>query len=145
MKKLTNTKGFSLVELAIGLAVITVLILAVSLSSGLRNNARIQSAAQSVHTLRSAADGYLSTGKLNYSGLSMATLKSQNLLPSNFNPKGANPWGGDYVIAANSNNSQFDITLTAVPKDESGRIISYFQSNAANTTYDEKGNLIMTF
>lgn len=147
MRRLNQEKGFSLVELAIGLAIITVLILAVSLSSGLRNNARVQSAAQSIQALRSAAESYLTTGKLNYEGLNMANLKAGNLLPANFDALASNPWGGGFDIAANTvDNTQFDITLSAVPKKESEKLLAYFQNNASASSYDQsKGSVIVTF
>lgn len=142
-----NNKGFSLVELAIGLAVITVLVLAISMSSGLRNNARIQSATQSIQTLRSAAESYLTIGHLNYAGLSIDNLKKGNLLPSNFDATKANPWGGSYTVGANgSNNTQFNIVLSTVNKDDSAKLLAYFSNSATNASYEEeKGSFVVTF
>ena len=140
-------RGKQQIALAIGLAVITVLILSISLSSGLRNNARVQSAAQSIQALRSAAESYVSAGHLNYNGLSIATLKANNLLPANFDNSSANPWGGAYLVAANANNNtMFDIALTAVPKEDSPKLAAYFQNNASAVNFDEsKGEMVVTF
>ncbi len=146
MQRLNNQRGFSLVELAIGLAIITVLILAISLSAGLRDNARVQSAAQSIQTLRLAAESYLSAGRLNYGGLSIASLKSGSLLPTAFDASASNPWGGSYDIAPTGDKTKFDITLNSVPKTDSSKLLSYFQNSASGAVYDEgKGSLIVSF
>ena len=141
---LNSIRGFSLVELAIGLAVTTVLILAVSMSSGIRDTARVQSAANSVQALRSAAENYLAGGKLNYSGIDMDALKTEKLLPDNFNKNGSNPWGGDFSVAANASNStRFDISLTSVNKTDKDKLTSYFNNAANSFAYDE-GNSAWT-
>ena len=109
-----NNRGFSLVELAIGLAVVTVLVLAISMSAGIRDTARVHSAVESVQTLRSAAEGYLSAGKINYTGMDIASLKTNGLLSANFTGSGTNPWGGNYTIVPNLTPTKFDVTLTSV-------------------------------
>lgn len=137
MRKSRQKSGFSLVELAIGLAVITVLILSVSLSSGIRENAKVQSASQSITALRLAAENYIATGKMNYAGLTVATLKTENLLPSSFTGTTANPWGGNYTIVPNTaNNTKVDIAVTAVPASESTKLISLFANSSSATAYD---------
>ncbi len=132
-----NKKGFSLVELAIGLAVITILILAVSVSAGIRDNARIQSASTSVRTLRTAAENYLSNGSLNYAGISVVNLQTANLLPASFSPTNTNPWGGSYAIAPNSSdNTHFDIALTSLNQTQANKLTSFFSNNATSSNYD---------
>lgn len=140
-------RGKQQVALSIGLAVITVLILAISLSSGLRDSARVQSAAQSIQALRSAAEGYLSSGRLNYTGLSIASLKTAGLLPAGFDATTSNPWSGSYTIAANAaNTTKFNISLSKVAKEDSTKLLTYFRNNATAIAYEEdKGNLIVTF
>ena len=134
----TNSRGFSLVELAIGLAVITVLILAVSMSSGIRDSARVQSAADSVQALRSAAENYLAGGKSNYTGLSTEALKSAKLLPDNFNASGTNPWGGDFVVNPNpASPTRFDISLSSLAKTDGDKLTSYFNNSANAAAYDQ--------
>ena len=147
MERIKESKGFSLVELAIGLAIITVLILSISLSAGLRDNARTQSAAQSIQALRTAAEGYLTSGRLNYAGISISSLKTQEFLPNAFSATGSNPWGGNYDIKPNSNaNTQVDVSLTSVPKKDSSKLLAYFKNTAFATSYEDgKGNLILTF
>ena len=138
MNRIRNNKGFSLIELAIGIAVVTILILGVAASGGIRDNARIQAAAGSVRTLRSAAENYLSNGNLNFSGLSVAALQSTNLLPINFDPTNSNPWGLSFGIAPNSSdNTRFDITMNVPKKSQADKLSTYFKSSAASSAYDE--------
>ena len=66
MKKLTQKEGFTLIELAIGIAIVAVLILAVGTGSGIRGNASVQSATKSVNTLRVAAENYIAAGNLSH-------------------------------------------------------------------------------
>ena len=131
-----SNKGFSLVELAIGLAVITVLILAISMSSGIRDTARVQSAVNSIQALRSAAESYLASGKINYSGMDVAALKTNNLLPTNFNATGTNPWGGNYAVAPNATPTKYDITLGSVAAADSTKLTSYYNNLANTSAYD---------
>ena len=117
---MNNKKGFSLVELAIGLAVVTTLIVAVSVSSGRRDSAKVQSAANSVRTLRTAAENYIANGSLNYSSVSISELQKNNLLPASFSGIASNPWGGDFSVTVNGSDSRkYDITLTAISKIQS--------------------------
>ncbi len=143
---LKSNKGFSLVELAIGLAVVTVLVLAVSMSSGLRDNARLQSAVNSVQTLRSAAENYLVSGKINYSGLSVDSLKTAKILPGAFSGAGVNPWGGNFTVAPSADPTRFNIALTNVGADDSKKLSDYFKNNASATDFDaEKKTWSVTF
>ena len=142
-KRRFNSKqqGFSLVELAIGLAVITILILAISMSSGIRDNARVQSAANSVHTLHSAAENYLVTGKMNYTGMTIDVLKTAKLLPDNFTGAKTNPWGGDFTVAANTvNSTRFDISLGGLSQADADKLTVYFNNSANAAVYDAGKN-----
>jgi prepilin-type N-terminal cleavage/methylation domain-containing protein len=133
----SKQNGFSLVELAIGLAVVSVLILAISLSSGIRDNARVQSAANSIQTMRSAAEGYLASGRLNYTGVNVATLKTNNLLPTNFNATNSNPWGGSFTVAPDAASpTRFNIALSSVPTTDAPKLTAFFNNLASSTSYD---------
>ncbi len=145
MKK-TNQKGFSLVELAIGLAVVAILILAVSMSSGIQDNARVQSAANSVQSLRSAAENYLVSGKVNYTGISLDALKTSKFLPDNFNAIGTNPWGGNFILDPNSDTTRYDISLSGLKQQDADKLAAYFASSASKTVFDASaGTWTVTF
>ncbi len=146
-KSMRKKRGFSLVELAIGLAVITVLVLAISFSGGIRDNARVQSAADSVQTLRSAAENYLALGKINYSGLTVATLITEKLLPANFSATKTNPWGGNFdVTEASGDANKFSVVLDGVDATSYARLTSIFKNNASTIAYDTTNKKItLTF
>jgi prepilin-type N-terminal cleavage/methylation domain-containing protein len=138
IRKMVSQKGFSLIELAVGLAVLTVLILAVSVSAGLRDNARVQSAANSVQTLRTAAESYLASGNVSYAGLTVDTLKTAKVLPEGFTGTKTNPWGGDYnVVVNNADKTRFDITLSSLAKTEADKLTNYFNNSATKVAYDD--------
>lgn len=147
IRKVKTQSGFSLVELAIGLAVLTVLVLAISVSAGLRDNARVSSAANSVQTLRSAAESYLATGKINYAGMSVDVLKTAKLLPTGFQSTKTNPWGGDYNVLVNAtDNTRFDIALSGLAKTEADKLTSYFNNSATQVNYDQASSTwVVTF
>ena len=131
-------RGFSLVELAIGLAVLTVLVLAISVSGGLRDNARVQSAATSIQTLRSAAESYLALGKVNFTGMNVDALKASRLLPDGFVSVKTNPWGGNFDVVSNAaDNTRYDISLSSLVKTEADKLTNYFNSSASKVAYDE--------
>ena|SRR3989338_5211446 len=146
MNKKMNKNGFSLVELAIGLAVVTILILAVSMSSGIQDNARVQSAANSVQSLRSAAENYLVSGKVSYTGISLDALKASKFLPDNFNATGTNPWGGDFILATNNDATRYDISLSGLKQQDADKLTAYFSGNASRTVFDASaGTWTVTF
>ncbi len=137
-RSIASQEGFSLVELAIGLAVLTVLILSISVSSGLRDNARVQSAANSVQTLRTAAESYLASGNINYAGMSVDVLKTAKVLPDGFVASKTNPWGGDYNVVANTaDKTRFDISLSSLAKTEADKLTNYFNNSATKVAYDD--------
>jgi len=130
--------GFTLIELALVIAVIGILIAALTSGSGIRNAAKVQSAAESVRTLRIAAENYIAAGKLTFTGISVDVLRTEGYLPSNFATSGTNPWGGDYSVDANSlDSSKVDISLTSVPSSAGSKLNTLFANSADSTSYEE--------
>lgn len=127
--------GFTLIELVLVISIIAVLIMAVGLTSGIRDNAKVNSAAQSVRTLRVAAENYIAAGNMTYTGITIAGLQTSGYLPANFSATGSNPWGGNYVIAANSDSSKVDISLTSVGSAQAARLSALFANSASATAY----------
>ncbi len=140
MKRIEQ-KGFSLIELAIGLAVVSVLILAVSVSSGIQDNARVQSAANSVRSLHLAAENYLVSGKVNYTGVSVDALKVASFLPNNFNASGSNPWGGNYSLVPSNDNSHVEVSLSGVKAQDAVKLSAYFASSSSQTVFDSSAGV----
>ena len=98
----------------------------------------MQSAANSVQTLRSAAESYLALGKVNFTGMTVDSLKTSKLLPNGFVAAKSNPWGGDFAVTTNaSDNSRFDITLSSLAKTEAEKLSNYFNNSATKVAYDE--------
>ena len=128
--------GFTLIELVLAISIIAVLIMAVGTASGVRDAARAQAAAESIRTLRTAADSYIASGSMTYTGISIDGLKTSGFLPSGFAAAGTNPWGGDYAIAPNSaSSSKVDISLTSVAAGAATRLNALFANSASQTGY----------
>jgi len=131
-----SKNGFTLIELVLVISIIAILIMAVGLTSGIRDNAKVNSAAQSVRTLRAAAENYIAAGNMTYTGISISGLQTSGYLPAAFSATASNPWGGNYAIAANaSDSSKVDISLTSVGSTQATRLSALFANSAASTTY----------
>ena len=133
-----NNKGFSLVELAIALGLVAVLVSVVTAGGGMMTKSRTHREMVAVDSLRIAAQNYLSSKKLTYSGISVAELKTSGLLPSSFDPSGSNAYGGDYMVSVNANdNTRVDIVLANVPEVSGEELSKVFNSKAEMTAYDK--------
>ena len=139
-----NRNGFTLIELVLVISIIAILIMAVGLTSGIRENAKIHSAAESVKTLRTAAENYIAAGHMTYSGISIDVLKAAGYMPASFSPTGSNPWGGNFAVAANSDPNEVDISLTSVSDTAAVRLSSLFANSATQTSYSS-GTWTATF
>ena len=127
--------AFTILEMSIVLAIIGILIAGiVGVAGSLRQTAFVMEAAQTINSLHQAANGYLAVGNTNFSGISVAQLITDNLLPSGFSGTGTNPWGGNYTIAPNTDNSKIDIGLTSVPTVAGNRLSDMFQNSADNVS-----------
>lgn len=133
-----NNKGFSLVELAISLGLIAVLVSVVTAGSGMMVKSRVHRETVAVDGLRIAAQNYLSSKNLTYSGISIPILKTQGYLPSNFDPIKSNSFGGDYQVAENSQDTaKVDISVLNVPEAAGTELSNNFKSKAELLAYDK--------
>lgn len=130
--------GFTLIELVLVISIVALLIMAVGLTSGIRENAKVHTACESVKALRTAAESYIAAGSMTYTGITIDGLKTSGYLPANFSATGTNPWGGNYAIAANSDPNKVDISLTAVSSLASTRLSVLFANSAASTSYSSE-------
>lgn len=130
--------GFTLIELVLVISIVALLIMAVGLTSGIRENAKVHTACESVKALRTAAESYIAAGSMTYAGITIDGLKTSGYLPANFSATGTNPWGGNYAIAANSDPNKVDISLTAVSSLASTRLSVLFANSAAATSYSSE-------
>lgn len=137
-------RGFTLIELVMVISIAAILIMAVGLTSGVRENAKVHSAAESVKTLRAAAESYIAAGNMTYAGITIDGLKTSGYLPGGFSAAGSNPWGGNYAVAVNSDPNKVDISLTSVSDAASTRLSVLFANSAAAANY-ASGTWTVTF
>jgi hypothetical protein len=137
-KWLRSRPGLALADVAIAIAVLAVLLAAVTAALGAIENGRVNSAERSVETLREAAIHYLSNGRNSYANISFWYLQNENLLPPGFTSWASNPWGGNYTIdATGSGSQQVTITLTSVPAGAGDVLTRKFSPRAASASYSE--------
>ena len=132
---MTKKSGFTLIELVLVISIVALLLMAIGVTSGVRESARVHAAAESVKALRTAAESYIAAGSMTYTGITVAGLQTAGYLPAGFSATGSNPWGGDYTIAANSDSSRVDISLTGVGATASTRLSTLFANSAQGTSY----------
>ena len=130
-----NRGGFSLIELVLVISIIALLIMAVGLTSGVRENAKVHSASESVRALRTAAESYIAAGNMTYTGITILGLQALGYLPTTFSATGSNPWGGNYAIAPNTDANKVDISLTGVSSSAAARLTTLFANSASATNY----------
>jgi prepilin-type N-terminal cleavage/methylation domain-containing protein len=129
--KINNKKGFTIIEMVIAMAIITVILLVVvPLGQAAIDNSRIANAIASVKAIQTAAvewandNGGVYTG-ITFGGLTGATAGTTAYLPAQFSATSTNPWNGDYVVAVDPNNSEMvDVSLTAVPATPAAKLIT---------------------
>jgi len=111
-----STVGFTIIEMIIVLAIASVFLLVI-VPSGAKatNNSRIANAIASIKAIQTAAVGWANDNGGVYTGITFARL-AQGYLPAQFSATSTNPWGGNYTINVNANDStMFDISLLSVP------------------------------
>ena len=120
--RVSNNKGFTIIELIAVMVIIAILLGAVIAAvKGVTDNSRVTSAIDSIRALQTASVNYYNSNGGSYSAgslgnLSLASLAANNMLPANFTSgTNANPWNGSITVAPDSNPNYFDITLTNVP------------------------------
>jgi prepilin-type N-terminal cleavage/methylation domain-containing protein len=132
---MNNKKGFTLIELVLVISIVALLLMAIGLTSGVKENARVHAAAESVKSLRTAVESYIAAGNMTYTGVSIAGLQTAGYLPANFSATGSNPWGGNYSIAVDSDPNKVDISLTGVSSTAGSRLSALFVNSASATNY----------
>lgn len=131
---MSRARGFALTDVAIAIAVVAILLLAISGALGVIENGRVSSAERSIETLRSAATNWLSNGRTSFTGITFTDLRQENLLPAGFSESGSNPWGGSYSISGNLD--QVTITLTNVPSGGGDALQRKFGPRARSAAYN---------
>ncbi len=135
--RLSNKKGFTLLELIVVMIIITIIASQVIASfKGAADNGRIAAALNSIKAIQTAAMSYYSNNGGSCTGISVASLVSGNYLPGTFTGTNANPWSGNYAIAVNPNNAtQFNLSMTNISQVDATALNNALQNSAQAVNY----------
>ena len=135
--RLSNKKGFTLLELIVVMVIITIIASQVVASfKGAADNGRVAAALNSIKAIQTAAMSYFNNNGGSCTGISVASLVSGNYLPGTFTGTNANPWGGNYTIAVNANNNtQFNLTMTNISQADATLLNNDLQNSAQAVNY----------
>lgn len=118
-----RVRGFSLIEVLIVLTAVAALLAMLMPGTGVLDTARAGRVRQEIETLRGASERWLERGRLDYSGLSLAALTGEGLLPSGWT--GSAPWGGSYTVGpVTGTPTRLQIDVTAIPAAMATRLAS---------------------
>jgi prepilin-type N-terminal cleavage/methylation domain-containing protein len=137
MQKRLSNKGFTLLELIVVMVIITIIASQVIASfKGAADNGRVAAALNSIKAIQTAAMSYFNNNGGSCTGVSVTTLVSGNYLPGTFTGTNANPWGGNYTIAVNANNStQFNLSMTNISQTVATTLNNALQNSAQAVNY----------
>jgi prepilin-type N-terminal cleavage/methylation domain-containing protein len=135
--RLSNKKGFTLLELIVVMVIITIIASQVIASfKGASDNGRVAAALNSIKAIQTAAMGYFNNNGGSCTGISVAVLVGGNYLPGTFTGINANPWGGSYTVAVNANNStQFNLSMTNISQTNATTLNNALQNSAQAVNY----------
>ena len=143
MKKQKRNGAFTLIEIMIVIGIMGVILAILLPAIGTKKSANIQATSQSVVSLYTAANSWLSNhGVQNYTGLDISVLISEDLVPGGFD--GTNIFGGNFTVdpvAADA--TALVITITSTPEYAGQPIADKLKLNASTATYDS-GTKIVT-
>ena len=132
MRKRNN--GFTLLEIMIVLGIMGVILAILLPAMSMRKSANIQSTAQTINSLYTAACTWLSHGRTNYTGITLQQLITEGLVPAGFS--GTNVYGGSYAVAPLASDAEsVVITATTVPNSAGTAIVNILLPNATSATY----------
>ena len=117
MNKLHTQAGFTFTEIALGLSLfVLVSVSGFAAFQALSDRNKVNDTIKEVGAIFSAAEDW-KAGKPNYTGIDMATLDTQGLVPNAIGTGvGTNPWGGNYTVAPKTGDTAH-VTITATNVD----------------------------
>jgi len=135
--KLSNKKGFTLLELIVVMVIITIIASQVIASfKGAADNGRVAAALNSIKAIQTAAMNYFNNNGGSCTGISVATLVSGKYLPGIFTGTGANPWGGNYTVNVNASDStKFDLLMTNISQTDATTLNNALANSAQAVSY----------
>ncbi len=136
---LKEERGFTLIELSIVMLIAGLLLAVIIMGTrGAKESANTTACAEDIKTLYTAANLWLNHGYTDYADISVANLKSADLLPSGFT---TNNWGGTYTIGPKtSDNTKVEIVAPSVPDNPGASLVRIFSSGSYSAWYDATGD-----
>lgn len=139
----STTKGFTLVELLIALAVIGAAVIAlIGLGVNSFNQSKVQTEFKNLQAISSAVKGsFGATGS--YSGLTVSLVQNAGGFPSQMIVNGVptNSWGGTVSVAQSViGTTGYDITYTKVPQSSCINLASQSLSSFVNISINGSTN-----
>ena len=125
MLRIKKRKGYSLLEITIGLAVLSIVLVAVLyMYPKLKSSSNINNEMVNINTIVTGINS-IYNGNSNYSGLNNKVLIQAKIIPTSIttDPSGKilNSWSGDIIIKSEmstGNGTLINITYTDVPRDQ---------------------------
>lgn len=150
MKTLKNQKGFTLIELAIVIAVIAILASVIVKGRGMIEHSKVSATAEQMKNIREAAISWkYMKGQSDYTGITNTELTNRNLCKTD---DFTNKWGGATTVAADATNARkLQITSAGMPNDTvCGDVLdmveTYFGSDVDTTNSScSSGTLTLVF
>jgi prepilin-type N-terminal cleavage/methylation domain-containing protein len=136
-KKLSEKKGFTLLELIVVMVIITIIASQIIASfKGASDSGRIAAALNSIKAIQTAAMNYFNNNGGSCTGISVTTLVSGKYLPGTFTGTNANPWGGNYTVAVNASDAtKFDLSMTSIPQADATLLNNDLANSAQAVSY----------
>ena len=143
MNKQKRNGAFTLIEIMIVIGIMGVILAILLPAIGTKKSANIQATAQSVVSLYTASNSWLSNhGVQNYTGLDIDVLITENLVPGGFD--GTNIFGGSFTVDPSAADATaLVITATSVPEYAGQPIADKLEVNASTAAYDS-GTKVLT-
>ncbi len=129
-----RSRGFSLLEVVVALAALATLMGVLAMPArGVLEHTRVSRTVAELHSLRKASDAWLERGRLDFTGLSVTTLRTDGWLPAAW--PGTTPWGGVYTIGpAPSNATRRRATASGLPASVATQVAAIFQGQGYPAT-----------
>ncbi len=125
----TTQRGFTFIELVMSLVFMALAVTVVlGVGRGLMEDASVSRANTEITHIRAAASIYASPG--DFTGMTMGLIHAGPAVGSG---SGTNPWKGDYAITVTSGNASYTLTVTDVPTNAQGRLITTMGEGATAT------------
>jgi ABC-type amino acid transport substrate-binding protein len=108
------------------ISIVAVMIMAVGLTNGVRENAKVHSASESVKAFKDSRGKLIAAGNMTYSGITVSGLQSLGICLRVLMPQCQILGEGYYAVAPNTDTGKVDISLTGVGNSAASRLSVLF-------------------